>query len=109
MPTIAEAINLMRGIPIRGLLAVVTIWFVSMGVAAVVVRPDTVVGFGLPGTMIPAVAESDGYLLDAGRFHVSAKTGPSTVRSLYAAGAWFVWPAVGKGCGRPRMYSRLEI
>jgi len=51
--------------------------------------------------MIASIAESDGYLLDAGRFYVAATTGPSTVRHLYAAGAWFVWPAIGKGCGRP--------
>ena len=50
--------------------------------------------------MIPAVAGSDGYLLDAGKFYIAARTGPSTVRNLYAAGAWFVWPVIGKGCGR---------
>jgi hypothetical protein len=50
--------------------------------------------------MIPAITASDGSLLDAGRFHVAARTGPSTVRSLYAAGAWLVWPIIGRGCGR---------
>ena len=50
--------------------------------------------------MIVSVAASDGYLLDAGNFYVAARTGPSTVRSLYAAGAWLVWPVLGKGCGR---------
>jgi hypothetical protein len=71
-----------------------------MGVAAISVRPDAVVGFGPPAGMISAVVESDGYLLDAGRFYVTARTSPSTVRGLYAAGAWFVWPIIGKGCGR---------
>ena len=50
--------------------------------------------------LMSAVAESDGYLLDAGKFYVSATTGPSTVRGLYGAGAWFVWPIIGKGCRR---------
>ena len=71
-----------------------------MGVAAIAVQPDSVVGFGPPAGMISAIAGSDGYLLDAGQFYVAARTGPSTVRSLYASGAWFVWPAIGKGCGR---------
>jgi hypothetical protein len=100
MSTITEAAICARKVPIRGLLLVAVIWFAGMGVAAVAVQPDSVVGFGPPATMISAVVASDGYLLDAGKFYVSARTGPSTVRSLYAAGAWFVWPAIGRGCGR---------
>jgi hypothetical protein len=100
MPTITEARNLTRKVPIPGLLMVAAIWFAGLGLGAFVVRPDAVVGFGSPARMIPAVAGSDGYLLDAGEFYISARTGPSTVRSLYAAGAWFVWPIIGKGCGR---------
>lgn len=75
-------------------------WFAGMAGAALAVRPDSVVVFGLPERMIPAILASDGALLDAGVFHVAARTGPSTVRSLYAAGAWLVWPVIGKGCGR---------
>jgi hypothetical protein len=104
MPTIIEARTGAgtgtRKVPIAGLLSVAAIWFAGMGVAAITVRPDSVVGFGPPARMISAVVGSDGYLLDAGQFYVAARTGPSTVRSLYAAGAWFVWPAIGKGCGR---------
>jgi hypothetical protein len=96
----AELTTGTRKVPIPGLLLVAAMWFAGMGVAAMAVRPDTVVGFGPPARMISAVVGSDGYLLDAGRFFVAARTGPSTVRSLYAAGAWFVWPAIGKGCGR---------
>jgi hypothetical protein len=100
MSTITEAAMIARKVPVRGLLLVAAIWFAGMGVAAIAVQPDSVVGFGPPATMISAVAASDGYLLDAGRFYVAARTGPSTVRSLYAAGAWFVWPSIGGGCGR---------
>jgi len=89
-----------RSVPIRGLLAILAIWFAGMAVAAIAVQPDAVVAFGSPAEMSAAVAGSDGYLLTSGRFHVAARTGPSTVRNLYAAGAWFVWPAIGKGCGR---------
>ena len=99
MPTTTETGNFTRKVPIPGLLAVAAIWFAGLGVAAFVVRPDTVVGFGSPARMIPAVVASDGYLLNAGGYYISARTGPSTVRSLYAAGAWFVWPVIGKGCG----------
>jgi hypothetical protein len=100
MPTTTEAAALNRRIPLCGLLAVVAIWFVGMGAAATWVQPDAVVGFGPPAKLIPAVIRSDGYLLDAGRFTISARTGPTTVRSLYAAGAWFVWPMMARGCGR---------
>jgi hypothetical protein len=100
MPTITEAGPGVRSFPIAGLLLVAAIWFAGMGVAAMAVQPDAVVGFGSPVSMIPAVAGSDGYLIDAGQFYVTARTGPSTVRSLYAAGAWLVWPVIGKGCGR---------
>ena len=104
MPTITETSTetriVTRKLPIAGLLMVAVIWFAGMGIAAIAVRPDTIIGFGPPVSLISAVAGSDGYLLDAGRFYVATRTGPSTVRSLYAAGAWFVWPAIGRGCGR---------
>lgn len=91
-------------LPLGGLLAVIAIWFLGMGVAATLVQPDAVIGFGPPAKMIPAVVSSGGYLLDAGRFTVAAKTGQNagqtTVRSLYAAGAWFVWPIIARGCAR---------
>ena len=98
MPTITETATPSRSVPIAGLLTVAAIWFAGMSIAAVTVQPDRVVGFGSPLRMIAAVASSDGYLLDAGRFYVAARTGPSTVHDLYAAGAWFVWPVIGKGC-----------
>ena len=69
-------------LPLGGLLAVVAIWFLGMGGAATIVRPDAVVGFGPPSKMIPAVISSDGSLLDAGRFTVAARTGRTTVQSL---------------------------
>jgi hypothetical protein len=100
MPTTTEAGFRTRKIPLLGVLAVAAVWFAGMGVAAIAVRPEAVVGFGSPVRMMAAVAGSEGLLLDAGRFYVAARTGPSTVRSLYAAGAWFVWPVIGKGCGR---------
>jgi hypothetical protein len=98
MPTITEAATPSRSFPIAGLLTVAAIWFAGMSIAAVTVQPDRVVGFGSPLRMIAAVVSSDGYLLDAGRFYVAARTGRSTVHDLYAAGAWFVWPVIGKGC-----------
>jgi hypothetical protein len=100
MPTTTERHAAHRAFPLAGLLAVAIMWFAGMAGAALAVRPDSVVVFGLPERMIPAILASDGALLDAGVFHVAARTGPSTVRSLYAAGAWLVWPVIGKGCGR---------
>jgi hypothetical protein len=95
----ARAISIGR-LPLAGLFAVVATWFIGMGVMATLLQPDAVIGFGPPAKMIPAVASSDGYLLDAGRFTVMARTGQTTVKSLYAAGAWFVWPIIARGCGR---------
>ena len=92
--------TVMRRMPIAGLLAVLAIWFTGMGLAALALRPDAIVAFGPPPPLAAAIAGSDGALLGAGHFSITARTGPSTVRSLYAAGAWLVWPAIGKGCGR---------
>jgi hypothetical protein len=100
MPTTIEARIGTSKCLIFGPFLVFAIWLAGMGIAAIALRPDNVVGFGSPARMISAVVESDGYLLDAGRFYVAATTGPSTVRRLYAAGAWFVWPVISKGCGR---------
>ena len=99
-PAIAAETIARGALPLGGLLAVVAIWFLGMGVAATLVRPDAVIGFGPPARMIPAIVASDGALLDAGRFSVAARTGRTTVHSLYAAGAWFVWPIIARGCGR---------
>ncbi len=82
------------------MLLVLAIWFAGLAVAATAVRPDAVVAFGPPGRIIPAIVASDGYLLSTGRFFVAARTGPATVKSLYASGAWFVWPFLAKECGR---------
>jgi hypothetical protein len=89
-----------RSFPFAGLFAVAVIWFLGMGTAALVIRPTSVVAFGQPAQMVRAVVASDGYLLNAGGFYIAARTGETTVRDLYAAGAWFVWPAIRKGCSR---------
>ncbi|NPU13474.1 hypothetical protein HL666_22150 [Bradyrhizobium sp. 83002] len=100
MPTTTDRLPLSTALPLRGLLAVAFAWFAGMAAMALVIRPDAVVVFGPADRMIPVVVASDGALLDAGRFHVAARTGTATVGSLYAAGAWLVWPILGKGCGR---------
>ena len=105
---ITDVHALRRNLPIGGLLTVAAIWFGGMSLAATLVRPDSVVAFGPPGRLIAAVAASDGYLLDAGSIFVAARTAPSTVRSLYASGAWLVWPILGKGCGRLERASAID-
>ena len=99
MPTTTETSMSVRKVPVMGLLAVLAIWFAGMGLVVNIVQPDAVIAFGSPADMA-AAAGADGNLLGAGRFYVAARTGPSTVRNLYAAGAWFVWPVIGKGCER---------
>ncbi|MGJ4953757.1 hypothetical protein [Bradyrhizobium sp. HKCCYLS20291] len=100
MPTTTDQRPPSRALPWRGLVAVAFAWFAGMAAMAVVVRPDAVVVFGPADRMISAITASDGALLDAGRFHVAARPGAATVGGLYAAGAWLVWPIIGKGCGR---------
>ena len=100
MPTTIDRLPSTRALPLKGLLVVAFVWFSGMAAMALVIRPDAVVVFGPTDRLIPAIAASDGALLDAGRFHIAAKTGAATVGSLYAAGAWLVWPMIGKGCGR---------
>jgi hypothetical protein len=89
-----------RKLPLAGLFAV-SISFSGMAIAATAVRPDSVVAVGAPARMIETVTRSDGYLRDAGKYYVAARTAPSTVRTLYADGACFVWPALARECGRP--------
>jgi hypothetical protein len=88
-----------RAIPLAGMLMVASIWFAGLALTATALRPEAVVAFGLPARTIPAIVGSEGYLLGAGRFYVTAKTGPSTVKALYASGAWLVWPLLARGCG----------
>jgi len=100
MPTTIDRPAPSRALPLTGLAAVAATWFAGMAGMALVIKPDAIVAFGPPDRMIAAVISSDGALLDAGRFHVAARTGVATVGGLYAAGAWLVWPVIGKGCGR---------
>jgi hypothetical protein len=46
MPTITETTIGTRKIMLLGPLLVAVIWFAGMAVAAIAVRPDSVVGFG---------------------------------------------------------------
>ncbi|WP_315736178.1 hypothetical protein [Bradyrhizobium sp. SZCCHNR1093] len=100
MPTTIDQHPRSRAVPVKGVLAVAFAWFAGMAAMALVIKPDAVVVFGPPDRVIPAIVTADGALLDAGRFHLAARTGAATVGSLYAAGAWLVWPLIGKGCGR---------
>ncbi|XUM23093.1 hypothetical protein ACRAVF_06670 [Bradyrhizobium oligotrophicum S58] len=100
MPTTIDRHPPSRALPLKGVLAVALVWFAGMAAMALVIKPDAVVVFGPSDRMISAIVASDGALLDAGRFHIAAKTGAATVGSLYAAGAWLVWPLIGRGCGR---------
>lgn len=97
MTTDAHRID--RRLPLLGLVAVAAIWFAGMAGAALAMQPAAVVAFGPSAQMIPAIVNSDGALLDAGRLHVTARTGSTTVRRLYAEGAWLVWPILSRGCG----------
>ncbi|MGY3448386.1 hypothetical protein [Bradyrhizobium sp. USDA 4353] len=100
MRTTIDRLSPARTLHVQGVLVVALAWFAGMAALALVVKPEAVVVFGPADRMIPAVVARDGALLDAGRFHVSARTGTTTVGELYAAGAWFVWPMMSKGCGR---------
>ncbi|MGJ4893213.1 hypothetical protein [Bradyrhizobium sp. HKCCYLR20261] len=100
MPTTIDRSQPARSVPVMGAAAVAVAWFAGMAAMTLLIKPEAVVVFGPSDRMIPAIVASDGALLDAGRFHVSARPGATTIGSLYAAGAWLVWPIMGKRCGR---------
>lgn len=98
MRTIIEAL---KGVPVRGAAAALSAWFVGVTLVAFVVQPNEVVAFGQPVRLIQAAIDTDGALLSSGRTFVALRTGrPDTVRRLYSAGAWLVWPVLGAGCRR---------
>ena len=97
MPTTTEPRH--RILRFAGAVAgVLAVWFIGMAVAALVVTPTVVVAFGDPAKL----AGADGELLASGRGFLAMRTGSTdTVKTLYANGAWLVWPVLTAGCGRP--------
>ncbi len=88
-----------RALPIGGIALALALWFGGMTLAALIVRPDAVVAFGPPSRLLQATVDTDGRPLSAGHGFVTLRTGAAgTVRQLYAAGAWLVWPVLGAGC-----------
>ena len=83
---------------------VVALWFGGLAAAAVLAEPTRgVLVFGPHETTVRAVVAGTTVLLDAGNGYVVAhgnRTG--FVRELYAAGAWFVLPAISGGCRQAR-------
>ena len=100
MPTTTEGQTRRRiSFPVRDFAAALFLWFGGIALLSVVADPPTVVVFG-PQTYALAAAERAGTpLLSAGAgFVIVRGSRPGTVRALYAAGAWFVWPVIRGGC-----------
>jgi hypothetical protein len=90
--------------PILGCGLALTIWFTGMALAATAITPNAVVAFGQPSLLVEAASIADAELLSAGPAFVMLRPeNSSTVRKLYANGAWLVWPVLSAGCsGKPR-------
>lgn len=88
-----------RGLPIRGMLAALVVWFLGMTAGVFVVQPPTIVVFGAPDRLVLAAAETEAILVSATRTSVTMRPGATdTVRRLYRGGAWLVWPSFDTGC-----------
>jgi hypothetical protein len=103
--TIKSAHSGRRVPPILGCALALTIWFVGMALAATIVTPNAVVAFGDPSRLARAAVAVDAELLNAGPVFVTLRPdNGSTVRELYANGAWVVWPVISAGCaGKARI------
>lgn len=94
--TIEGALRLLRGATLA-LLA----WFGGMAALALVVDPPGAIAFGPSAALARAVSATDAALLETGTgFVLLRDEAPGLPARLYANGAWFVWPALPKGCLR---------
>ena len=91
MPTTTDLPTLLRGSIIA-----LGVWFGGMAAAAVLVEPSTVVVFGPVDKLSQAIDRGGASILSFGRGYVVAK---GSAQSLYANGAWFVWPSLARPCG----------
>jgi hypothetical protein len=88
-----------RELPILGCPLVLAIWFMGMALATTIVTPNAVIAFGQPSRLAAVSSAVDADLLSAGRAFVTFRPeNRSTVRKLYANGAWLVWPVLSAGC-----------
>jgi hypothetical protein len=95
--TIEGTLRLLRGMGLA-LLA----WFGGMAALALVVDPPGAIAFGPSASLGRAVSATDAALLETGTgFVLLRDEAPGLPARLYANGAWFVWPALPKGCLRP--------
>lgn len=87
-------------VPLRGIALALGLWFGGVALAAVALDPREVVVFGPAAATGRAIENAGAWPLSAGPGFVAARTeSTGAVRRLYAAGAWFVWPAFRAGCG----------
>ncbi len=83
---------------LRGMAIALAAWFGGVALATLVGDPQAVVVFGPDADRV--VANAGAWPLSASTNFVSARLGEaSSVRALYANGAWFVWPVFRAGCG----------
>jgi hypothetical protein len=95
------------GLPIGGIAIALIVWFGGMAIAASFFDPSSVVIFGPQNQTIAAITQADGALLRTGTgFTIARSDRAGFVRRLYAAGAWFVWPALSEGCFAPDRFRR---
>ena len=89
----------LRKFPLAGAAAALSIWFLGMALLALVIDPQAVIVFGPRQTLLAAVDHADASLISMGRWFTVARSERSGIaRSLYAGGAWFVWPAIAGTC-----------
>jgi hypothetical protein len=86
---------------LRGAALALGAWFGGMAGLALVVDPPGAIAFGPSASLARAVGATDAALLESGAgFVLLWDQAPGLPARLYANGAWFVWPALPKGCLR---------
>jgi hypothetical protein len=106
MPTITRCWRRI-GFPVKGLIAVLAIWFIGMAVAAYAFDPAGVIVFAPGNNAVLSIAAADGKLVNSGfGFAIGTSDRSGFVRRLYAQGAWFVWPSLTRGCFAADRFAR---
>ena len=84
-----------------GAAAALFVWFGGMAALVFLVEPPALIAFGPKAQLVNAAVKADASILTMGNGFVTARADHGGLaRRLYAAGAWFVWPALPPSCGR---------
>ncbi len=87
----------------RGTLIAAAVWFGGMAALTLAVEHPELIVFAPAASLEHAIDRTGAAVTGFGRGYVLARANtPGLARRLYAEGAWFVWPALGRSCAAER-------